>query len=87
MTIAPQHGYVGMFTFDQYHGAIPNGTRIVKVKVDETGDLHPVGSKGVILGSVGHPTLDDIGYFVEWDASPRVATLVVGGKIARDDAK
>jgi len=82
--IGPQPGYVGAFTRNQYPSAIPNGTRIVKVKVDRAGDVHPIGSKGVVLGSTGHPSLNDIGYFIEWDDSPRLATLVVGWKIARE---
>lgn len=35
-------------------GAYPIGTNIEKVNC-ETGDLHPLGTKGVVLGSIGVP--------------------------------
>ena len=59
-------------------GAIPNGTRIVKVFA-EPGDANPVGTTGVVLASHAVPqaelaTLPAVGgavspfvYFVEWD--------------------
>jgi hypothetical protein len=71
-------GYIGMFTRRQAEGAIANGRRVEKV-VSERGDTHPLGSRATVLGSV---CLDGrIFYFLEWDASPRVAVGVVAEKI------
>jgi len=71
------------FTTQQAKGAMPNGTRIVKVKT-EKGDANPVGTKGVIVGSLGHPSLADIGYFVKWDSAPDIPMVVLSWKIARE---
>jgi len=72
-------GWLGMFTTDTYPGALPNGTRIVKV-LDLEGDAHRVGDKGTVIGSMGHPKVG-MGYFVEWDDAPRVAVFVETRKI------
>jgi hypothetical protein len=72
-------GWIGAFTRDEYPGALRNGTPVVKVTF-ERGDAHPIGTRGVVLGSVGHPEIG-IGYFVEWETLPRHAVLVVSGKI------
>jgi hypothetical protein len=61
-------------------GAYKPGTRVRKV-VTEPGDTHPVGSLATVLSAVGHPELG-IAYFVEWDAHPKLAVLVVAPKIA-----
>jgi len=58
----------------QAPGAIPNGTRVKKV-VCESGDGHPIGSTGVVLGSVGPGYIPQLGreaygYWVEWDEDP-----------------
>lgn len=79
-------GWTGSFTRRQASGAIPNGTRIVKVAVDGDGstERNPIGTRGVVLGSVdGGPM--GLGYFVEWDTMPRVACGVVAWKIERSD--
>lgn len=44
-------GYLGAFTREQANGAIPNGTRIRKAW-GESGDTTPVGTGGVVLGSL-----------------------------------
>ena len=75
-------GWRGMFTRDEYPGALRNGTRIVKVTF-ERGDAHPVGTRGVVLGSVGHPTIG-FGYFVEWATLPRHAVFVLAAKVAAE---
>jgi hypothetical protein len=80
MAPRPHPGWYGLFTRHQMPGAIRNGTRVVKVRT-EAGDTHPVGSLATVLGSMGHPDVG-IGYFVEWDARPRFAVLVVADKIA-----
>ena len=73
-------GYLGSFTRRQADGAISNGTTIVKVAADEAGDIHPVGTRGVVLGSIRHPTAG-IFYFIEWDPRPGLATGCVAFKI------
>jgi len=73
-------GYTGAFTRRQAAGALDNGTTVVKVAHDEGGDLHPDGSEGAILGSIRAAGLG-VMYFVEWDATPGVATAVVEAKI------
>ena len=90
-------GYAGVFTRHQAPGAIPNGSRVVKIRRD-AGDAHAVGTTGVVLGSFG-PVGEEVarsaraqgiavdpgefGYFVEWDPTPRAAVLVRGRKLAR----
>lgn len=77
-------GYVGSFTRRQAKGAIPNGAAVVKIAVDNEGDVHPIGTRGVVLGSfrlVPHPLF----YFVEWEPSPRLATSCIASKIRRAD--
>jgi hypothetical protein len=77
-----QHeGYIGYFTRDQAEGAIPNGSRVVKVW-GEPGDGHPIGATATVLGSLGDPSFPEYGYFVEWDSHPRMAVFVRGKKIA-----
>lgn len=73
-------GYLGMFTRDQCPLAkYRNGARIVKVLAGP-GDVHPVGSTGTVLGSMGHPEVG-VGYFVEWDCKPRVAVFLAESKL------
>jgi hypothetical protein len=72
-------GWGGLHTREQAAGAIPNATRVYK-DVAEVGDSHPVGSRATVLGSLYLSGLG-YGYFVEWDAQPRVAVLVAGRKI------
>jgi hypothetical protein len=73
-------GYMGSFTRRQADGAIPNGTVIVKIAVDEGGDIHPIGTRGAVLGSIRHPTLGYF-YFIEWDPRPGLASGCQGYKI------
>ncbi len=73
-------GYLSPFTRDQAPFALPNGTRVTKVLVDDQHDLAKVGEAGSVLGSLSHPTLG-VAYFVEWDLRPRMPTLVVAAKI------
>jgi hypothetical protein len=85
MTPRSEPGWTGVF--NRYQLALPGtlaiGTRIAKVKV-EPGDSQPLGALGTILGCYGHPDMG-VGYFVEWDALPRVAVFVIGWKIAPAD--
>ena len=69
------------FADRQAPGAIPNGYNVVKVKT-EPGDAHEVGTRGKVLGSLSHPELPDIGYFIEWDDMPGVPVFTMGCKIA-----
>ena len=72
-------GYVGVFTRHWAAGALPSGSRAEKVAGDE-GDLHPIGSKCTILGSLFIPE-QGLAYFVEWDARPKHAVFVMPHKI------
>jgi hypothetical protein len=80
--IVEEPGYLGAFTRKEHTGAIPNGTRVKKVW-GEDGDTHPVGSEGVVLGSIGAGSM--IGYFIEWDARPKAAVFVAGPKLEAID--
>ena len=81
MNIRAEPGWAGAFTRDQYPGAIPNGSRVVKIAMDET-DANPLGTMGTVLGSIGHPALTEgPGYFVEWETMKRVAVFVAPWKI------
>lgn len=81
-------GYIGWFTREQAEGAIPNGRRVEKWRRYAVIDSLPIGSQGVILGSIAVPErLPDAPpsggfmYFVEWDARPRMPTLTAASKI------
>lgn len=79
MNLTSEPGWSGFFTRDTYPGAIPNGTRIVKVN-SEPNDGNKNGTPGTILGSVGHPEVGT-GYFIEWDSTPNTAVFVMAKKI------
>jgi hypothetical protein len=76
--------YVGVHTHQQADGALPNGSRVVKIKTDP-GDGHPLGSLATVVGSIGVPIgkefADPYFYFVVWDARPRIAVGVASGKL------
>lgn len=85
-------GYVGAFTRFQMPGAIRNGSTVRKVQEDE-GDATPLGTLGIVLGSIGTGKLERppgstrpilFGYFVEWADRPRHAIFTVDWKIALD---
>lgn len=81
-TSLPRHepGWFGAFTRAQAPGAMPNGSPIVKAK-GEAGDGTPEGTPGVVLGSLNHPDVDALFYFVEWANRPRCAVAVIDWKI------
>lgn len=80
MNIREHEGWIGAFTRDQARQAqLKNGQRVCK-SLHELGDATPVGTGGVVLGSVFHWTVG-VGYFVEWDDKPRIAVLVVAAKV------
>jgi hypothetical protein len=79
MRLREYPGWFGIFTREQAPGALPNGTRIVKVQT-EKGDAHPIGARATVLGSMAAPNVG-LGYFVEWDAKPRCAVFVVDWKV------
>jgi hypothetical protein len=81
LDIRPYAGWTGAFTRQQAEGAIPNGTRVEKVK-SEAGDGSPLGTKGTVLGSISHETINGIGYFIEWDTAPRCAVFTINWKIS-----
>jgi hypothetical protein len=69
-------------------GAIPNGTRIVKIACDPGGgDRHPVGAQGKVLGSMKNPgtAFPKVKYMycLEWDDMPGVPVFAADWKIAR----
>ena len=77
--VRPHKGWHGVFTTEEFDGAIPNGTRVVKC-MWEPKDGHPMGAKARVLGSIGHPEVG-IGYFVEFEEHPRVAVFIQAVKI------
>lgn len=84
-------GWRGMFTRHETVGAMPNGTRVTKVAIDNDKDAHAVGDKGVVLGSIDVSGVEppegiphcDYYYFVEWDDMPMTAVGVMDFKIRR----
>lgn len=62
-------------------GALPKGTRIVKLAHKE-GDAHETGSGGVVLSSYGVPEM--FGYFVEWDDMPGVPVFVASVRVRKE---
>jgi hypothetical protein len=72
-------GWLGMFTTEEYPGALRNGTVIEKATFEQ-GDGTPIGAKGRVLGSMGHPEIG-VGYFVEWEARPRMAVFAEARQI------
>lgn len=80
MNLREEEGWVGVFTRDTYDGCMPSGTRVVKVNSEE-GDGHLDGEYGTVLGSIGHPELPMVFYFVEWDSSPRRAVGTINYKL------
>ena len=80
-TVQEHPGYIGMFSRDTYPGAMPPGTRIRKVS-SEVGDGHPDGSLGTVLGSIGAEGLG-WGYFIEWDARPKMPVFTMALKVER----
>lgn len=78
-----EDGWIGSFTRRQDVNAIPNGTLIVKSWC-EVGDVTPLGSKGVVLGSFSHADVarGEVFYFVEWEIRPKVAVGILGRKVS-----
>jgi len=75
------------FTDAQAPGAWPNGSRLVKTKL-EKGDAHQIGAMATVIGSLG-PARDEqtgatYGYFVLWDEPPGdyVPVFVVDSRVA-----
>lgn len=77
-------GWRGAFTRAQADGAIPNGTRVVKVN-SEPGDGNPDGETGIVLGSFRTRVVpgyeEDVCYFVEWRLYPNTATATLGRRL------
>lgn len=80
LDIRDREGWVGAFTFRQYPGAYPNGTRVKKVR-GEPGDKHSLGAKATVLCSAVRMPWGSLGYFVEWDDLPQHAAFIVGDKL------
>ncbi len=83
-SLKTEPGWDGVFTRAQVSGAYPNGTRVVKIAQDPSGDFNPLGATGTVLGSMRHPQHSDLlVYFVAWDTHPRRAVVVIDWKLAR----
>lgn len=69
-------------------GAIPNGSRVIKVLSDE-GDLHETGDMATVLGShkiaIPGTGMSIIGYFVTWDNTHGSLAFVQDKKIREVD--
>jgi len=64
-------------------GAWKNGTAVVKVDGFEHGKGHPLGSTGVVVGSVGGEQ-GELAYFVEWDDDrPQLPSLCQSWKLKK----
>jgi hypothetical protein len=72
----------------QAPGAIPNGSRVIKVW-SEPGDLHAIGSTATVLGSheieIPETNMKIIGYFVTWDNMVGALAFVMDKKIREVD--
>ena len=69
------------YTDNQLPGArYPNGTRVVKIMVDDLSDTHQLGAVGTVVGSIGHPQVGNA-YFVGWDDDPNRPTMAVEKKL------
>lgn len=77
-------GWTGFFTRRDVPGAMPAGTQIVKV-ASEPGDTNPVGTRGLVLGSIANERVADgaVFYFIEWETSPRLAVGCIAWKIGK----
>lgn len=87
ISIDHEPGWRGAFTRAQAAGAIPNGSTILKTAQEE-GDATPLGTSGVVLGSISHPAVADgaLCYFIEWANRPRAAVAVIGWKVQLKEA-
>ena len=74
----------GGHTHEHATGAYPNGTRVVKVREDPSGDLHPIGARATVIGSLGPVNVfgEEFGYCLLWDDTPGIAIFTRGSKIA-----
>lgn len=57
ITFGNEKGWMGAFTRHHAEGAYANGLRVVKLR-EESGDITPLGTEGVILGSLDGRDLD-----------------------------
>ena len=67
---------------------IKKGEHIIKIKSEE-GDSHPIGTRGVIVGSLGplnwENRTDVYGYFVKWETDPLIPVFVTDFKIKKEE--
>ena len=70
-----------MYPPGQARGALPNGTRVKKVR-DDPGDTHTIGDQAVVLASHG-PRHGQLLYFVVWDDLPGIPVGIQASKLAR----
>ena len=79
MGLKSEQGYWGIFTRNEYPGALKNGTRIRKTN-SEPNDHRNDGDAGTVIGSIGAPEVG-VMYFIEWDQTPRVIIGVTAQKV------
>lgn len=60
---------------------IQKGKTVEKIKEDPRGDIHPIGSRGKVLGNLHNPFHEPHdAYYIQWENSD-LKTLSVGAKI------
>jgi hypothetical protein len=85
MMIREEPGYTGAFTRERATNALPNGTRVVKVRQDSKGDRTRRGTVGTVIGSISSADImpQNVMYFIEWDNAPKVIVACIDWKLAR----
>jgi hypothetical protein len=74
-------GDLPMFPAGEARGALPNGTRVRKIR-DDPGDTHTLGDQAVVIASHG-PRYSEYLYFVVWDDLPDIPVGIQSSKLAR----
>ena len=69
-------------TTDEAPGAMPNGTKVVKILTGR-GDAHRNGDVAIVRGSIGpfENLAARYGYWVEWDDTPGVPVFIAGNRL------
>jgi hypothetical protein len=50
---------------------IAKGAKVIKTKEDARGDRHKVGATGITIGAIEVKEVNDFGYIVVWDNTPK----------------
>ena len=82
--LAQEGRIAALMLLGQAAGAIPNGSRIRKIKT-EPGDSYQDGTEGTVLSSLDFTGAPDVphpfAYFISWDPDPNVPVLIGGHRI------